>query len=109
MVEAILIYITAGSAAEADRLAEALLSDRLAACVNQVPGVKSAYWWRGEREASEEVLLLVKSRRELWPEVLAALRARHSYEVFEAIAVPIVEGNPEYLAWIAESTRSPSG
>ena len=63
----------------------------------------------GHREPSGgavECLLLAKTRRELWPELLRIVREQHSYEVFEAIAVPIIEGSPEYLSWIAESTQS---
>ena len=106
MQSAILVYITAGSVQEAERIAEALLAARAVACVNRVYGVHSAYWWQGQREAAEECLLLAKTRQELWPEVLRIVREHHSYEVFEAIAVPIIEGSPEYLAWIAESTQS---
>jgi len=104
-VEAILVFITAGSEAEAGAVADALLDARLAACVNRIPAVKSDYWWKGERDKAEEVMLLAKTRRELWPRVLETIRAAHSYEVFEAIAVPILEGNPDYLRWIEESTR----
>jgi len=103
-LEAILVFITAGSAEEADRITEALLERRLAACVNRVPGLLSDYWWQGVREHAEEVLLLVKTRRELWGDLLDCVRAHHSYQVFEAIAVPIVEGNPDYVRWIHDMT-----
>ena len=106
-MDAILVFITAGDEQEAARITNALLEARLVACVNQATGVESQFWWKGERDSAREVLLLAKTRRELWPEVLAAIRSEHSYEIFEAIAVPIVEGNPESLQWIAEST-SPS-
>ncbi len=106
-MEAILVFVTAGSEEEAERVSGALLDERLVACVNQVPGVRSAFWWQGERDSATEVLLLAKTRRELWPQVLETIRRHHSYEVFEAIAVPLVEGNPDYLRWIWESTREP--
>lgn len=105
MESAILVYITVGSVEEAERIADALLSARVAACVNRVHGVHSAYQWQGQRETAEECLLLAKTRRELWPELLRIVREHHSYELFETIAVPIIEGNPEYLAWIAETTQ----
>jgi periplasmic divalent cation tolerance protein len=103
-VEAILVFITAGSRDEAERIGAALLERRLVACVNHVPGVESEFWWQGQRDRAAEVLLLAKSRRELWPALLETVRAHHSYEVFEAIAVPILEGSPDYLRWIAETT-----
>jgi periplasmic divalent cation tolerance protein len=96
--------MTAGDADEAGRIVDRLLGDRLVACVNQVPSVESDYWWQGRREKAGEVLLLAKTRRALWERVLAALREVHSYEVFEAIAVPVLESNPDYHSWIIEST-----
>lgn len=105
-MEAILVFITAGDAAEAQRVADALLEARLVACVNQVPGVQSDFWWQGQRDRANEVLLLAKTRRSLWARVLETIRAHHSYEVFEAIAIPIVEGNPDYLQWIGETTET---
>jgi len=103
-MEPILIFITAGDDEEGQRITEALLDRKLVACVNRVAGLRSDYWWQGRKEQAEEVLLLAKSRRELWPRILQAVRAVHSYEVFEAIAVPILEGHPDYLRWIEETT-----
>ena len=103
-MEAILVFITAGSDEEGGRIAGALLDARLVACVNRAPGVCSEFWWQGQKDRAEETLLLAKTRRELWPRVLASVRETHSYEVFEAIAVPIVEGSPDYLKWIEETT-----
>ncbi|HEU4754323.1 MAG TPA: divalent-cation tolerance protein CutA [Armatimonadota bacterium] len=107
-MEAILVIITVGSEAEAERVSSAILDARLAACVNRVSGVHSAYWWRGTRERAEELLLLAKTRRGLWPRLLETVRAHHSYEVFEATALPIIEGNPDYLRWIEETTEDPA-
>lgn len=106
-MEAILVYITTGDEQEADRIAGALLDARLIACASRLDGVSSAFWWDGKRDSARESLLLVKTRRPLWPQVLETIRAHHSYEVFEAIAVPIIEGNPDYLRWIEESTVKP--
>jgi periplasmic divalent cation tolerance protein len=103
-LDAILVFITAGSDEEAEWIGAALLDARLVACVNRVSGVRSEFWWQGAKDRAEETLLLAKTRRELWPRVLASIRETHSYEVFEAIAVPIVEGSPEYLKWIEETT-----
>lgn len=103
-MEALLVFITASSDEEATRLTEALLQPRLVACVNRLSGVDSQFWWQGQRDQAAEILLLAKTRRDLWDRVLEAVRAVHSYEVFEAIAVPILKGNPDYLAWVAEVT-----
>ncbi|MBM3457488.1 MAG: divalent-cation tolerance protein CutA [Armatimonadetes bacterium] len=103
-MEAILVYITAGSAEEAERIATTLLEQRLVACVNTVHGVESRYWWHGALERAEESLLLAKTVRDCWPRLLAAVREIHSYEVFDAVAIPILEGEPAYLEWIREST-----
>lgn len=103
-MQPILVLITAGSDEEAGRVAQALLESRLVACVNRVGGVRSDFWWKGELDHADEVLLIAKSRAELWPRILESVRTHHSYEVFEAIALPIIEGSPDYLQWIQQST-----
>ena len=101
--------ITTGSEAEAEAVGGALLDARLVACVNLVPGVRSDYWWKGKRESAAECLLVAKTRRSLFPRLLEAVRKVHSYEVFEAVALPVVESNPDYAAWILESTAAAAG
>jgi len=103
--EAVVLLVTAGDAAEAERVATALLDARLVACVNRIDGVHSRYWWQGAVEQATESLLVAKTRRSLVPRAVAAIRAVHSYEVFEAIALPIVAANPDYLQWIFDSTE----
>ena len=109
--ESVVVLITAGSREEAEQVASALLEPRLAACVNLLPGVTSLFWWEGKIDRAEEVLLLVKTRRSLMPALLEQVRAVHSYDVFEAVALPIVAGSPEYLQWVDEaiSAHDPSG
>jgi periplasmic divalent cation tolerance protein len=102
--DAIVVLITAGDRDEAERVARALLEAKLAACVNLLPGVTSLFWWEGRIDLAEEVLLVVKSRRALFPQLLETVRAVHSYETFAAVAMPIDAGSPEYLRWIREST-----
>jgi periplasmic divalent cation tolerance protein len=104
--DVLLVFITAGSEEEATRLAEALLSERLVACVNRLGGVHSEYWWKGTRDTAREVLMLAKTRRSLWPRVLETVRRLHSYEIFSAFAIPLAEGNPDYLRWIAAETAT---
>ncbi len=95
-----LLITTCPSMDEAEGLAEKLLTARLAACVNIVPGVVSLYEWRGKMEREQEFLLLIKSRADLFGELEKLLRASHSYELPELIAVPIEEGLAPYLNWI---------
>jgi len=104
--ESVVVLITAGSREEAEQVASALLEPRLAACVNLLPGVTSLFWWEGKIDRAEEVLLLVKTRRSLMPALLEQVRAIHSYDVFEAVALPIVAGSPEYLRWLEETTSA---
>jgi periplasmic divalent cation tolerance protein len=97
----------AGSADEAARIAQTLLDQRLAACVQVVGPVASRYWWQGVQESATEWRCDAKTRVELVDRVVAAVRAVHSYDVPEVIAVPIVAGDPEYLAWLeSEATGS---
>jgi periplasmic divalent cation tolerance protein len=107
-MEPILVLVTAASADEAARLARALVEERLAACVNIVPGLRSIYRWQGRVEDAPEVLLLVKSVRPRLEALTARVRALHSYSVPEVIAVPIVGGSDAYLAWL-EAEAGPPG
>lgn len=105
MTDKRLILSTAGSREEAERIAEALVERRLAACVNVVGPIRSIYRWQGTMERAEEFLLLIKSMAAQIAAVAAALKELHSYEVPECIEVPITAGSEAYLAWIAENVR----
>jgi periplasmic divalent cation tolerance protein len=94
-----LVLVTAASVEEARRLADAVLDAHLAACVNIVPGVESHYWWRGGREQGSEVLLLIKSSVEQFETVSEVVRANHSYECPEIVALDPCEMAPAYRAW----------
>jgi periplasmic divalent cation tolerance protein len=102
----VVVQITVGDQAEAERVARALLEARLAACVNMLPGVASLYWWEGKIERSEELLLLVKTRHELVGRLVEAVRAVHSYQVFDTVAMPIIDGSKDYLEWVRSETSS---
>ena len=95
---------TAGSRDEAERIARALVDERLAACVNVVAPITSIYRWKGAVERAEEVLLVVKTRSVLATRVAGRIRELHSYELPEAIVLPIDGGAADYLAWIADET-----
>ncbi len=103
---AVVVLSTAGSRAEAERIASTLVGERLAACVNIAP-VTSVYRWRGAVERAEELLLVVKTRRGTADRVAARIRALHSYELPEVIVLPIEGGAPDYLAWIVGETTPP--
>ena len=102
----IVVLITVGSHEEAHKIAGALISERKAACVNIVPQVNSIFRWEDKIEEDEERLLVVKTRAELFAAVVDLVKGIHSYEVAEIIALPIVEGNPDYLSWISEETEA---
>jgi periplasmic divalent cation tolerance protein len=104
MAGAIVVLITAGGLEEARRLADALLDEHLAACVNILPRAESAYWWRGKKERTQEILLIAKSRAGRLDAIIARVKALHSYELPEIIALPVAGGNPAYLDWLHEET-----
>lgn len=99
------IFITAAHKKEAESIAQGLIRNKLAACVNIVAGVDSLFWWKGRVERTKEALLIVKTRRSLINRLIKKVRALHSYEVPEIIALPIIAGNKKYLDWLNESTR----
>ncbi len=104
-MKAYLVLVTAPPGEAAERLARALVEERLAACVNRVPGLRSVYRWQGEVVEDEEVLLLVKTSEDRLDALLARVPELHPYEVPEVVAVPIERGHPPYLAWLEASTR----
>ena len=102
MSDFIVVFVTVGSADEGDRLARALVEGRFAACVNRLKTVQSIYRWQGKIEYSEEELLIVKTRRDLFERVKEKIQQLHSYQVPEIVALPIIEGSESYLRWLEE-------
>jgi periplasmic divalent cation tolerance protein len=102
MQDFIVAYVTAGSPAEGERLARALVEERLAACVNRIAPVQSVYRWQGKVEQSEEQLLIIKTRKALFTALGKRVRELHSYSVPEIIALPIIDGSDDYLRWLDE-------
>jgi uncharacterized protein involved in tolerance to divalent cations len=102
MTDFLVVYVTAGSADEAEHIAGTLVEERLAACVNRVSGVRSTYRWEGKIERAEEELLIIKSRRGLFDRLRRRVEELHSYSVPEIIALPLVEGSESYLKWLDE-------
>lgn len=103
----ILVYITAKDIDEAEKLGQALVSKRLAACVNIIPGMRSMYWWDGAVQREEEVVVLAKTRSELAQALTTEVKALHSYDVPCIVTLAIDGGNPDFLNWIGMETRTP--
>ena len=100
-----LVLSTCPDAQTADALATALVDERLAACVNMLPGVRSIYRWKGAVERGEEVLLLIKTTADRQDELFARLKTLHPYELPEAVAVEAVGGLAAYLDWVSAETQ----
>jgi len=97
---AIVVIMTAASDEEANRIAELLVNTRLAACVQILPGIQSVYRWQGNIERSAEVLLLAKTTATKFNELEREVRAIHSYETPEIVALPITASSEAYLQWV---------
>ena len=106
--EFVVVLVTAGSSEEAARIGQTLVAERLAACANVIGPIRSIYRWRGAVEDAAEHLLLLKARARDVTVLGERVRALHSYEVPEVLALPIRAGSAAYLAWLAESTARES-
>lgn len=100
MSEFLVVFITAAPGEEAQRLAQALVREKLAACVNRIPGVESTYAWEGRIERDAEDLLIIKTRADLFDRLMARVEALHGYDVPEIIALPVTNGSDGYLGWM---------
>ncbi len=100
----IVILVTAKDEAQANKIAEKLVAEKLVACANIVPGIQSIFRWKGKVDRAKEVLLVLKSHRRHFPAIVKTVQSLHSYDVPEVVALPIIEGNKDYLNWLTEST-----
>jgi len=103
--QAVVIFVTFSSSAEAVKIGRTLVQERLAACVNIVSGVRSIYRWQGKICDEREALMVLKSRSGKLQRIIRRVRSLHSYSVPEIIALPILGGSKEYLSWIRKATR----
>ncbi|MGO9209626.1 MAG: divalent-cation tolerance protein CutA [Terriglobales bacterium] len=103
MTDKRIVLSTAGSAEEAQKIAQALVERRLAACVNIVGPIQSVYRWKGAVESAPEHLLIIKTTAAAFPRVRDAIRELHSYELPECVMLSIEAGSEEYLKWLEES------
>lgn len=102
-MDAIAVFMTAGNEDEANRIAELLVEKQLAACVQIIPRITSVYRWKGHVERQDEVFLIAKTVAQNFAALENAVRAIHSYETPEIVAVPITDGSPAYLEWLQEN------
>jgi periplasmic divalent cation tolerance protein len=100
-----IVLSTCANREEAERIAHRLVELQLAACVNILPGVQSIYRWQGNVESAAEVLMVIKTRADLVPEVELTIAGLHSYEVPEFLVLPVFGGSHAYLAWLRDSLR----
>ena len=108
MTDKVVVLVTCSSAEEAGRIARALVEERLAACVNVSSPIRSVYRWQGKLTDDEEVLLVIKTTRELFDPLRRAVEKLHSYQVPEVICLPVIDGAPNYLNWIGASVAPES-
>ena len=104
-MDALIALCTCPDRDVADRIARVLVEERLAACVNRLPGVESTYRWNGAVSVDEEVLLVIKTSHARYAALEARIVALHPYEVPEVVAIVIAAGHAPYLDWIARETR----
>ncbi len=103
MEKFIIVITTTETEEEAEKIAEILVSKKLAACVQIIPSIKSVYSWEGAMEKSEEQLLFIKTKETLFEKVEKTLKTIHSYETPEIISIPIENGSNDYLKWLKEN------
>ena len=102
---AIVVFMTAANGEEATRLADMLVGAHLAACVQIFPEIESVYRWEGKIERQAEVLLLAKTTKTKFDDLEREVRALHSYDTPEIVAVPVVAGSAPYLEWLVKATQ----
>ncbi|WP_433370363.1 divalent-cation tolerance protein CutA [Streptosporangium sp. CA-115845] len=103
------VRVTASSRDEAERICSAAVGGRLAADCQIIAPIESVYWWEGEIQRSEELLLMMKTTVERFENLARRVRELHSYEVPQIVAVPLTAGNADYLDWIRRETSPASG
>ena len=108
-MSAVLVYVTASNAKEADGIARQVVTERLAACANILGAIRSLYWWQGKIQEEDEVSFILKTERALVERLTKRIKELHTYTVPCVVALAIDGGNSEFLRWIAEETEKASG
>ena len=103
MAEVLVVFVTVGNEEEALTIGRTLVEEKLVACVNLVPQIRSIYWWKGEVCDDQELLLVMKTTTSMFDSLQSRIRELHSYEVPEIVALSVAKGLPDYLNWVVES------
>ncbi len=101
----VVVFVMVGNEEEAIKIAKHVVENKLAACTNIVPGIRSIYRWKGEICDDKELLCMIKTKKSLFPKLRDAIKQIHSYEVAEIIALPMVQGIEDYLLWLKKETE----
>ncbi|MBS7659731.1 MAG: divalent-cation tolerance protein CutA [Candidatus Bathyarchaeia archaeon] len=101
----IVVFVTASSKEEAERIAKVLLEDKLIACANIIGPVHSMFWWLDSIDNAQEYLIIMKTRKDLFERICEKVKALHSYQIPEVIATPIIDGLKQYMKWLDESLK----
>lgn len=106
-MSALFVYITAVDEAEADRIAQIVVEERLAACANLLGNIRSVYWWDGKVCIGKEVAVILKTTEDRKSELIDRIKQLHSYDCPCITCLPVTDGNPDFLAWIVSETSPP--
>ena len=106
MTDYIIVFVTAASEEEAALIGQAIVGERLAACVNIIRSIRSIYRWQGRIEDSQEALLIIKTKKILFDKLGKRVKELHSYSVPEIVALPLAGGDEQYLNWLGQETES---
>ncbi len=101
----VIVFITCPNEKVSEEILAILLEKRLAACIN-ITSIKSFYWWKGKKESSHEIMMIIKTKDRLLKELTTKVLEAHPYDLPEIIAIPIVGGSNDYLKWIEDETKS---
>ncbi|MCA9400838.1 MAG: divalent-cation tolerance protein CutA [Candidatus Omnitrophica bacterium] len=101
----IVIFITAKDEREAKKITNRLIDKGLIACGNIIPAITSIFFWQGKVDEESEALLILKTKKERFASIVKEVKKMHSYDVPEIIAIPIIDGNEDYLKWVDESVQ----
>ena len=105
MSDKLVVFVSCEGKEQAERIAAALVEERLAACVNVLPGISSCYVWEGKLRWSQEAMLVIKSTREAFGALEKRVLELHTYEVPEILGVPVELGSQKYLQWVGDSVQ----
>ncbi|CUS92897.1 divalent cation tolerance protein [Candidatus Kryptobacter tengchongensis] len=105
MTDYIVVLITTPNVIEARKISKTLVEEKLAACCNVIEKVNSIYFWQNNIEDDFESLIIIKTRKDVFPELVKRVKELHKYTVPEIIAIPIIEGSDSYLNWIDETVK----